>query len=285
MPELPEVEIIRRGLNSKIIGHTITGVKVVNSSSFQAEPALIIGTKIVKVVRRAKVLGLELSSEYTLVFHLKMSGQIIYIDEERFAGGHPTQDMLLALPNRSTRVIFEFDNGAKLFFNDQRKFGWIRLIKTSELGFKNFGLKTTIGPEPLSKDFSWQVLKDNLLKHKNLPIKVALLNQSIVAGIGNIYASEATFNAKVNPNKKVKDLGDDEIRQLYKGIKAAISDGIKYGGSTRTHFVNSEGKKGLFLQYAKVYNREGQKCKSCQNLIVEIKQAGRSTFVCLSCQE
>lgn len=301
MPELPEVEIIRLGLKKKIIGLEISSIEILNPKSFQSDPSLAINKKVTAVLRRAKVLGIQLSplsfradarDLYTLVFHLKMSGQVILVQseefrvksDERFVGGHPTKDMLGELPNNSTRVIFTFSNGSKLFFNDQRKFGWIKLVKSAELRIKNYGMKNSIGPEPLEKDFNWEILKDNLLKRKNLSIKVALLDQTIVAGVGNIYASESCFNAKVDPLKKVKDLTQDEFKRVYKGVVKALSEGLEFGGSTRTHFVNAEGKKGLFLDYAGVYNREGQKCKNCEGMIIKVRSGGRSTFFCKSCQ-
>lgn len=292
MPELPEVETIKRGLQKKIIGLKITEVEILNSKSFQADPSLVINHKVIDVIRRAKVLGIQLVNGYTLVFHLKMSGQVILVqsegfrakNEKRFVGGHPTKDMLGELPNTSTRVIFTFSDNSKLYFNDQRKFGWIRLIKNDELGIMNYGMSNLIGPEPLEKDFNWEVLKQNLLKRKNLYIKVALLDQTVVAGVGNIYASEACFNAGVDPQKKVKDLTDGEIKKVALGIIKALSEGIEFGGSTRTHFVNAEGEKGLFLDYAAVYNREGKKCKNCEGVIIKIRSAGRSTFYCKNCQ-
>lgn len=293
MPELPEVETIRIGLQKKIVGQTISSVVVLNPKSFQSDPSLVISQKVVDVIRRAKVLGIQLDNGYTMLFHLKMSGQVILEQklndkkqkEEKFIGGHPTKDMLGELPNTSTRVIFTFSDGGRLFFNDQRKFGWIRLIQSSELRVKNYGMKTAIGPEPLEKDFNWEILKNNLLKRRNLSIKVALLDQTVVAGVGNIYASEACFNAEITPDKKVKELSDEEFRRLCKGVIKALSDGIKYGGSTRTHFVNADGEKGLFLVHAAVYNREGKKCLVCQNKILKIKLGGRSTFYCNICQK
>lgn len=285
MPELPEVETIKRGLQKKIIGQVISEIEIISPKSFQADPSLVVNQKVTDVIRRAKVLGIQLDNGYTLVFHLKMSGQVILEQKvEKFIGGHPTKDMLGILPNSSTRVIFTFSDNSKLYFNDQRKFGWIKLVKSAELRVQSFGMRNPIGPEPLEKDFNWNVLRDNLIKRKNLPIKVALLDQTVVAGVGNIYASEACFNAKVDPRKKVKDLTEDEIKRVTWGIVKALSDGIEFGGSTRTHFVNAEGEKGLFLDYAAVYNREGKKCKSCQGLIIKIRLAGRSTFLCKNCQ-
>lgn len=282
MPELPEVETIKKGLQKKIIGLVISKIEVLNLNSFKADSSLVTNQKIEEVIRRAKILGINLSNGYTLVFHLKMSGQIVL--GGKFVRGHPTKDMFGELPNVSTRVIFTFSDGSRLFFNDQRKFGWIKLIKNSELKIKNYGMKNLIGPEPLEKDFKWETLKDNLLKRKNLPIKVALLDQAVVAGVGNIYASEACFNAKVNPQKKVKDLTDDEYKRLFEGIIKALFDGIAYGGSTRTHFVNVKGEKGLFLVHAAVYNREGKKCKNCEGVIIKTRLGGRSTFYCRNCQ-
>lgn len=301
MPELPEVETIRLGLQKKIVGLSLTRIQILNPKSFQTDPNIFLGATVSGVVRRAKVLGIEFDNGYTLVFHLKMSGQVIWLPNShlpalecssqasltssRFVGGHPTKDMLGDLPNNSTRVILEFSDGSKVYFNDQRKFGWIKGIKNEELKIMNYGMKNTIGPEPLEKDFSWEILKQNLIKHKTQDIKVALLDQSTVAGVGNIYASEACFNSGINPQKKVKDLTDDDFKKIHIGIVKAISDGIKYGGSTRTHFVNAEGKKGLFLDYAGVYNRVGSSCKICQTIIIKITSGGRGTFFCPNCQK
>ncbi len=222
-----------------------------------------------------------------------MSGQIIFIaheqretsNEKRFIGGHPTKDMLGELPNTHTRVIFEFSDNSRLFFNDQRKFGWIKIIKSEELGIKNYGYAGSIGPEPLEDTFSWEVLKENLSKHKKTPIKVAILDQAVVAGVGNIYACEACFRAKIDPRAKVSTLTDKQLQALHSGIVGALRDGIEYGGSTKTHFVDSDGKKGLFLDYANVYNQVGKPCKVCGTKIVKIKLGGRGTFFCESCQK
>src|SRR5690606_26565424 len=194
----------------------------------------------------------------------------------------PTKDMFDNLPNKSTRVIFEFSNGSKLYFNDQRKFGWIKLFSKKDLEELDFF--GSLEPEPLEKDFSWIVLKEKLIRRKNTPVKVALLDQSIVSGVGNIYACEACFIGKIDPRKKSSQLSDKEFKQLHKGVIESLKNGIKYGGSTRTHFVNPEGKKGLFLDHAFVYSREGLPCKICQTKIKKIKLGGRGTFYCPNCQ-
>ncbi len=304
MPELPEVETIKLGLQKKIIGLKITKIQILSPKSFQNEKGQpfdyaqgLRGRKVLKVWRRAKILGMDLTrvilSEtkdiysspsaqndkgVTLLFHLKMSGQLIYDDGKRFIGGHPTTDMLGKLPNSHTRVIFEFSDNSKLYFNDQRRFGWIKVVKPGE------GIPITLGPEPLEKEFTWQILKKNLLKHKNMPVKVAILDQSVVAGVGNIYASEACFNAKLDPRTKVNQLTDKDMKILHRGVLKALRDGIKYGGATRAHFVDSEGKKGYFLDYAKVYWKNGKPCPRDGTEIKKITLGGRGTYLCPNCQ-
>src|SRR3989344_2007260 len=233
----------------------------------------------------------------TLLIHLKMSGQIIFLPatsnlkpNTRFIGGHPTKDMFSDLPNKSTRVIFELENStlhpvpSTLFFNDQRKFGWIKLLSDDESRELANKVLSKLGPEPLEKNFTWQILKSKILNHKSSPIKITILDQTVVSGVGNIYACEALFHAKIDPRKKVSELSDAEVKRLREGIVSSLKDGIKYGGSTRTHFVSDEGKKGLFLDYAKVYNRLGRPCKICGTKIAKIKLGGRGTFYCPTCQ-
>lgn len=290
MPELPEVEIIRLGLQRKIIGLKIKKIEILNQKTFQGDPKLIEGKTIKSVWRKAKVLGMDLDNNLSLMFHLKMSGQIILIGGRqqntgtRFIGGHPTKDMGSGeLPNRSTRVIFALSNELKLYFNDQRKFGWVRVVRSSELVAQRF--LSTLGPEPLEKGFNWEILKTNLLKHKAMPVKVALMDQSVVSGVGNIYASEALFLAKIDPKRKASALSDDEFKRLYSGVIESLTKGIRHGGSSKTHFVNAEGEKGLFLNYAFVYNRAGKPCQVCKEKIKKITLGGRGTFYCPDCQK
>lgn len=279
MPELPEVEIIKLFLAKNIVGLKVKSVDVLNSKSFIGDPKLLLGKEIKDVERRAKVLRIEFG-DIELLIHLKMSGQLIFKGGGNFIGGHPTKDMFGDFPNKYTRVIFNFSGGRKLFFNDQRKFGWIKLIdkgKSEEL-FKK------LGPEPLEKEFSWKILKDNLLRRKKTAVKVALLDQQVVAGIGNIYACEACFLAGIEPQKKCVELSDNQVKKLHKGVIESLKNGIKYGGSSKTHFINPVGKKGLFLDYSFVYGREKLPCKNCGTPIQKIKLGGRGTFYCPNCQ-
>lgn len=299
MPELPEVETIKLGLEKYLVGLKIKNIQVLNDKSFIGTPKLLRGKKILRIWRKAKILGIELGnypegprdakevaalSALTSLIHLKMSGQLIYKGkEENIIGGHPNSEMLSQMPIKSTRVIFEFNNGSKLFFNDQRKFGWVKLLTDAQAISDKFAL--SLGPEPLDKIFTFQKFKKNLHKHKNMPIKAAIMDQQVVAGIGNIYASEACFIAGIDPRKKVIKLNDADIKRLMQGIKKALLLGIKYGGSTIAHFVNILGKKGRFLEKAYVYSRENLPCKRCGGEVKKIKLAGRGTYYCETCQK
>lgn len=332
MPELPEVETIKIGLFQKIVGLKIKKIQILSAKSFIGNPNIVEGKVVLNVWRKAKILGIDLtpviSSEarnlsrmrgsnklrdssampqndnsVTLLFHLKMTGQLIYESQvtriksqrkrnldsrlstldSRFIGGHPTPDMRDVMPNSHTRVIFSFSDGSHLYFNDQRRFGWIRIVNSRQVTVDS-SLKN-LGPEPLEKEFTWQILKESLLKRKNLAVKVVLMDQSVVSGVGNIYANEACFIAKIDPRLKVKDLTDKQIQALHKGLIKALNDGIKYGGASRAHFVDSKGHKGYFLDYAYVYGLNNHPCRICKTDIKKIQLAGRGTYLCPNCQK
>ncbi len=288
MPELPEVETIKLGLEKRIVGLKIIRIQVNSPKSFIGKPDLVEGQKVLRVWRRAKILGIDLD-KITLLTHLKMSGQLVWegyrqqvTGDNRFIGGHPTPDMVGKMPNFHTRVIFSFSDGSHLYFNDQRRFGWVKAVTSTEVTNDKFFEK--LGPEPLEKDFTWQILKQNLLKHKSMPVKVAIMDQSVVSGVGNIYANEACFDAKIDPRKKVRELNDKEFKDLHKGVIESLQDGIKYGGSSRAHFVDADGHKGYFLDYAYCYGRDKHPCKKCKTEIKKIQLGGRGTFLCPGCQ-
>ena len=285
MPELPEVETIKLGLQRKIAGLKLLKVELKSPKSFIGKPHEVEGKKVLEVWRRAKMLGVDMEGGMTLLFHLKMTGQLIYDDGQRFIGGHPTLDMRDQMPNNHTRVIFEFGDKSKLYFNDQRRFGWVKIIKNNELRIMNNGLFGKLGPEPLEKKFTRQLLKNNLLKHKSMPVKVAIMDQSVVSGVGNIYANEACFNAKIDPRTKVSALSDKQFKRLHHGIVKSLNDGIRHGGSSRAHFVDAEGHKGYFLDYAFVYGLDKKPCKKCGTKIQKISLGGRGTYFCEKCQK
>lgn len=286
MPELPEVETVRRGLSRLLAGLTIKDVTHDHPKSFpNAEKDLqhfLIGAKVVAVTRRAKVLIIELNTKYSLIIHLKMTGQLVYRGEQNFGAGHPGDSLVGELPDRSTRVTFTLSNGAKLYFNDQRKFGWVRLVPTAEIPMIDFFKR--VGPEPLSDDFTWQIMRGRLLRRKNTSIKAALLDQSVIAGAGNIYADESLWGAKIHPATLVKNVSDREIKRLHKSLQGVLQLSIDKGGSTDQHYVDAEGKRGSYLTFANVFRREGQPCARCGATIEKSRVAGRGTHTCPQCQ-
>ena len=288
MPEGPEVETIRRGLEVSIVGQKIASVEVRNEKSWQAPVSLanqmVAGATVLHVARRAKVLLVELDQDYTLMFHLKMTGQMVLVksDGERYAGGHPSLSMQKELPDKSTRVVFDFASGDKLFFNDQRKFGWIKLVPTTEVELDP--LVARLGPEVLSEEFDAQYLKSKLDRHGRSPVKAVILDQSTVGGIGNIYADEALHLARIHPRRLAGSLSVGEVRRLWVAMRDIITLGIEHGGTSFAHYVNSLGGTGDYLEHARVFRREGQMCEVCGTMIEKIRVAGRGTHVCPTCQ-
>lgn len=288
MPELPEVETIKRGLSEHIIGREIRGVKRLWAKTLQAKPSdiksKIVGAKIKDLRRRGKVLIMDLDNGYSLLFHLKMSGQIIadMADDGRFSGGHPTKSMESDLPDRSTRVIFELKDGSKLYFNDQRKFGWIKLVPTVEVDKDK--LLARLGPEPLEAAFDVDEFITTV-KRRKAPIKAVLLDQNTVAGVGNIYADEALHVAKIHPAQRANKIYKSKLKDLHAAIIDVMEASLKYGGTTFTNYVNHLGKKGDYLKHARVFNRAGEPCPVCGTEIEKIRVAGRGTHICPKCQK
>lgn len=292
MPELPEVETVRRGLNGLIIGKTVQSVHIFDSpKSFPNDDAttqqFLYGAIITDVRRRAKVLLIDLSTEYTLVIHLKMTGQMVYVKEAkgtlRFGAGHPNDSLIGELPDRSTRVSIEFTDGSYLYFNDQRKFGWIKLLPTFEV--PNMSFMQKVGPEPLEPEFTDELFFARLQRRKNATIKAAILDQTVLAGVGNIYADESLWGARIHPSTKVATLPRSKIKDLRSEIVFVMNLSIEKGGSTDRNYVNAEGKRGSYIDFARVFRKEGLPCPRHPDVIVEkIKVAGRGTHVCSVCQ-
>lgn len=286
MPELPEVETIRIGLARLLPGKVVKDVWHDWPKSFPNAPAdsarFLVGAEILHVRRRAKVLIIELSSDYSLVIHLKMTGQLVFRGNEVFGAGHPSDSLVGELPDKSTRVILDFKDGSRLFFNDQRKFGWMRLLPTAEVPEIDF--MKSVGPEPLEDDFTADKFIERLKTRKNSSIKAVLLDQKVLAGVGNIYADESLWMAKIHPLTPVAKISKSKLVALYSGLRTVLTLSIEKGGSTDRNYVNSEGKKGSYLSFANVFRRQGQPCPRCGTTIVKIRAAGRGTHICPHCQ-
>ena len=287
MPELPEVETVKRGLLTLLPGHVVNKVTHDNPKSFPNAPhdvdQFLIGAEVIDVRRRAKILMIDLNTKYSLVIHLKMTGQIVYRGDTVFGAGHPNDSLVGRLPDRSTRVTFELDNNASLFFNDQRKFGWVRLIPTIEI--PNIDFMKKVGPEPLEDTFTSKEFIQRLQRRKNTTIKAAILDQTVLAGVGNIYADESLWGAMIHPSTRVKDVPEEKLNKLFTEIRAVMNLSIQKGGSTDKNYVNAEGGRGSYLTFANVFRKEGQPCSRHPDVQIEkIKVAGRGTHVCPLCQ-
>ena len=242
------------------------------------------GAEVKQVERRAKVLLIDLSTQYSLVIHLKMTGQLVFRSPEaNFGAGHPNNSLIGSLPDKSTRVTITFKDSSQLFFNDQRKFGWMRLIPTNQVMELAFFKK--VGPEPLAADFDWRKFSERLARRRNSNIKAVLLDQTIVAGIGNIYADEALWGAKIHPSTLVKDLKAGKVHKLYDELIYVLKLSIEKGGSSDKNYVNAEGKRGSYLSFARVFRREGQPCPRCSHEIIKIRVAGRGTHYAQSASQ
>ena len=287
MPELPEVETVRRGLEKLIVGKKIINI----SSDWQKSLPIteneidnrIKNHEIISIDRRGKLLIIGLDNNRSLLIHLRMTGQMVYRSESyRFGAGHPNDSLIGKLPDKSTRVIIDLDNGSKLFFNDQRKFGFINISENSKINLIPFLNK--MGPEPLSQDFTYKIFKARMKNRANSQIKAVLLDQKVIAGIGNIYADESLWMAKIHPLKKVLEISEAKQRALYESIIEVLNTSIEKGGSTDRNYVDAEGKKGSYISFAKVFRREGKKCYRCGKTIIKIRAAGRGTHLCPNCQ-
>ncbi|KKT53264.1 MAG: Formamidopyrimidine-DNA glycosylase [candidate division Kazan bacterium GW2011_GWA1_44_22] len=322
MPELPEVETVVRGLSRHIVGQSIKDIRILNKKSFikvapmptgrQARLRSGSNLKIKKISRRGKAVIITLSEELSLLIHLKMTGQLIYVpkiarhsgeslgrlqnrmnksvrswtsqDDEgikRLNLGHPTKDFAEEMPSRHTRVIFELSKGA-LYFNDQRKFGWVKLVPTKDVEKDSFISK--LGVEPLSRSFNANVLWETVQRHPNSPIKSTLMDQSLIAGVGNIYSDEALFVAGIRPDRKGKTITKPETKKLASAIKKVLELGIKHAGTSIANYKNAEGLPGRMQNYLKVYGRKNKICPHKCGVVKSIRIGGRSAHFCPICQ-
>jgi formamidopyrimidine-DNA glycosylase len=280
MPELPEVETIRRGLSKFIIKDKIKNTEILCEKSFQGTPQ----KATIKNIRRfGKALIIDLDNQKSLMIHLRMTGQLIYDEKgkERYAAGHPSENFVAELPNNQTRVIFELENGT-LYFNDQRKFGFIKTLETKDVESDPFIKKLAKEPWQMPADEFYEKLK----KHKNSPIKAVLLDQTVICGLGNIYADETLFMSKIHPATKAGLVTKNQAKEIIKNAKLVMEKSIASGGSTLRDYKKADGERGDYLdKFAQVFNRQGQPCPKCKTIIKKIKVAGRGTHICPHCQK
>ena len=282
MPELPEVETIKRGLEKYIVGKKILKLHILCEKSFQGEPGAIEGQKIVGIRRRGKALLIELSNKLTVMVHLRMTGQMIYDGAERFAAGHPDESFREEMPGRFTRVYADFDDGTHLYFNDLRKFGFWKVMDDEDLANDKFLNK--LGAEP------WDMKSEDffamLQRHEKAPVKAVILDQHNIAGVGNIYADEGCFYAGILPWRECGTLERKEADKLLEGLCKVMQASIDSGGSTMKDYVRADGTRGNYLEkFAQVFRREGCECPRCGAEILKTRTAGRGTHYCGGCQK
>ncbi len=273
MPELPEVETVCRGLESAIKGHTIASVALRRKDLRTPFPrgfaAALEGQRITHINRRAKYILIHLANKTVLIIHLGMSGTLLIHRKE-------------PAPKKHDHVLFALSGNLWLVFNDARRFGLMDIAPESALPthrlFKGLGL------EPLEKAFTGPALHA-MLKGKKAPIKTAIMDQRLVVGVGNIYASESLFMTGVNPRRAAGKLTPNECEALSGSIKKVLKSAIASGGSTLRDYVRSTGDSGYFQHEFKVYGREDAPCLTCGNPVQRIVQQGRSTFFCPQCQK
>jgi len=297
MPELPEVENLRLGLECKIVGQKIKSVKVlapklvagagnirVSSRAKTAEFISGITGKVIEgIERRAKNLILRFKGGGLLLVHLKMSGQFVYREGKKTVeGGHPIELSRSELPNKHTHIIFELSRGT-LYYNDIRTFGYLLYFK-NQSSFDKMGHFKDVGPEPMSSEFTPEYFA-GALKSKRSKLKAVLLGQSVVAGLGNIYADEACFEAGVRPTRVASSLSAGEAGRLYSAIKRILKRAIETGGSSVATYMLLDESRGNYAREHKVYGRGGEECANCGKKLKNITLGGRTTVFCVSCQK
>lgn len=273
MPELPEVESIKRTLEKKILGKKITGVKIFWSPAVVSLPgkdfAGLVKDRVIEGLgRRGKYLLIYLSGGLTMIIHFRMTGRLIYYPENCSADKH-------------THAVFSLDKG-EMHYSDIRKFGRIQIVPAHDAA----GLPSLakLGPEPLDEEFTLDRLR-NLLMGKKTQVKGALLDQKVIAGLGNIYVDEALFRAGILPDRQTSSLQPSEIKRLFKGIVEVLQEGIEARGTSFRDYRDADGNKGLFQETLRVYGRGGLECKNCGQILTRQKIAGRTTVFCRKCQK
>lgn len=282
MPELPEVETVRRGLAPVMEGNVIAKAQVNRPDLRWPFPEnmaeRLTDSRVLRLRRRSKYILVDLDSQETALIHLGMSGRMLVSGDPlgQFVHDHP-------LPEKHDHVVLHMETGARITFNDPRRFGAMDLFATD--GAETHPLLASIGPEPLGNGFDESYLR-GALAHRNTPMKSALLDQKTVAGLGNIYVCEALFRSKIHPTRPARRVSKDRISRLVPVIRDVLNEAIEAGGSSLRDFRQADGELGYFQHSFDVYGREGEPCRTpgCASTIRRIVQSGRSTFYCPTCQ-
>ncbi len=272
MPELPEVETIKQDLQKTLIGKKITGLWWDSPKQLKPTPAIveknIVGSTITKISRRAKLIQFFLSNQTIFIVHLKLTGRLLI---------RKTKDG----EDKWSHIILKLSNGLELRFCDMRKFGYLKLIGDDKELDK---ILEEFGPEPLTAEFTLERFQ-KILPSSSLPVKILLMDQKKIAGVGNIYANDALFLAGINPKKKADKLSSDKTIKLYEALLKVLKEGIKYRGASDQSYLDAYGREGAYQKHFRVYQQDGKPClNNCGEKIARIKLGGRGTFYCPKCQ-
>lgn len=295
MPELPEVEVVARGLRNKVVGLTIdkvsaTSEKVVDGS-LKKFKKFTQGAKIKSVQRVGKLLIIHLSNKNVILLHLKLTGQLIYVDRfgKGYKGGHSQKAYDTKPPSKYTHITFAFNDRSHLYFNDLRRFGWAKVFRRQDLEERKQEagkILAGLGPDPMGNEFSLQSFLANVKRRAKSNIYQVLMDQKVVAGLGNIYVNELLWRAKVNPKTKVAKMPKEKILFIGRGIKPILEEAISYGGSSANTFVKIDGSKGKYTDRLAVYQRQKQPCpRKDKGVIARVSIGGRGAFYCPICQK
>jgi formamidopyrimidine-DNA glycosylase len=292
MPELPEIETLKLGIQKYVVGHKIIGVARSHPKILQGDIKNILTAKIIGVRRVGKGLILDLSNDYSLAIHVKLTGQIIFRDAAT-QNIPVSKEKVGSLPNLFTHIILELDRGAKLYYNDQRRFGWIKIVKSSDLN--KLAFFRDMGPEPLAalgakaddpmKELTFSRFKF-ILSRKVTKIKPALMDQTNIGGLGNIYINDGLFCAGISPMRSAKTLSEEEMEKLYDCLIKVLKKGFESHGASELSFVNILGQEGEYQNHTLVYGKRGKECpNNCGGKILFIRIGGRGTYYCPNCQK
>lgn len=280
MPELPEVETIKLQLNKFLVGHKIISVEVRNRKIFQGDEKRMVGVKVIDTRRFGKVTVIDLDNKYSILTHVKLTGQFIYRGPNLDTNALSTK-VIGGLGGPHTLVIFTLDKNGVLYYNDVRRFGWIRIEKTPDVENESFIKK--LGPDMLV------ISRDNfseILSKTSRNIKTLLMDQGKISGVGNIYVNDALWLSKISPKRTAKSLSKVESKLLFNALHTVLKTGLKYGGASELAFVTPDGKEGEYQNHTLVYGHQGEICKRCKiNKIEKFFLGGRGTYWCSLCQK
>lgn len=268
MPELPEVETIRHQMEKHLVGAAVTDVSILRGDMFRGDQTKLVGTKVTRIRRFGKLLVIDFSSDHSIAAHLKMTGRFTLLDSTDS-------------PPQHTHIVFSLEGNKKLTFSDYRRFGYVQVVPT--LSLPSFPFLASLGPEPL-KDLTVNRFIA-ICKNSSRPIKLLLLDQTRIAGIGNIYACEALWMAQIHPQQNANRLTQKQFKIVFRAIETVLKEGIAKGGASDNAYKDLFGHIGNYQNFFKVYAREGEPCRRCGTVIEKIIVGGRGTYLCPNCQK